>query len=177
MVNTARPRPPDMAGRLQSRSGAELRLSVRPSNASVETLSTTSSSECPSHVRQRPTAGHLAGSARLEVAAHPFGDSFRLTGCRVGPRYVSSQMIMLPGVLQCVLSSAMMLVTRRHPPRDHRRRHRLLLPSSAREAPHHPALFRQPVCSQSGVAPCSCPWEPERRGGSIPFDGAPAGSQ
>ena len=43
-------------------SEAEPRSSVRPSNASVETLST-SASERPTYVRQRPTAGHLAGSA------------------------------------------------------------------------------------------------------------------
>jgi hypothetical protein len=82
---TSTPAAAGIGGEQKHRSGAELRSSVRPSNASVETLSTTSSSERPTHVRQRPTAGHLAGAACLGVAAQPFCDNFRLTGCRVWP--------------------------------------------------------------------------------------------
>ena len=57
------------AGEEQSRSGAELRFG-------------------------QASAGHLAGSARLGVAAHPFCDNFRLTGCRVWPILLSSSLLL-----------------------------------------------------------------------------------
>jgi hypothetical protein len=91
---TSTPAAAGIGGEQKHRSGAELRSSVRPSNASVETLSTTSSSERPTHVRQRPTAGHLAGAACLGVAAQPFCDNFRLTGCRVWPILLPSSLLL-----------------------------------------------------------------------------------